>query len=83
MKQNHNYRHNSITCRLCRVEDKLGVILSDLNCLHKRMNGLQSQIDSRNELEMDLAINRLRLSAMSLKELADEESRRIKERYRV
>lgn len=81
MKQNANRRHNGTARRLRRMEDKLDIVLSDLNRIHARMNWIQAQIESRNELEMDSAINRLRLSAMSLKELAEEEAKRIKERY--
>lgn len=81
MKNNNYRRLNGTTRRLRRMEDKLDIILSDLKRIHTRMNWLQSQIDSRNEIEMDSAINRLHLSAMSLKELAEEEAKRIKERY--
>ena len=81
MKINNYRRPNGTTRRLRRMEEKLDIILCDLNRMHARMNWLQSQIDSRNELEMDSAINRLRFSAMSLKELAEEEAKRIKERY--
>ena len=81
MKQNRNHRPNGTTRRLRRLEDKLDIILSDLNRIHTRLNWLQSQINARNELEMDLAINRLRLSANSLKETAANELQSVKERY--
>ncbi|MDE7465298.1 MAG: hypothetical protein K2M59_02560 [Muribaculaceae bacterium] len=77
MKNNNYRRLNGITQRLRRMEDKLDVILSDLTRIHGRMNWLQSQINSRNELEMDSAIERLRLLAMNLKELAEEEATRV------
>lgn len=81
MKQNRNHGPGRNARRLRRMEDKLDIILSDLNRTHTRLNWLQSQIDSRNELEMDLAINRLRLSANSLKETAANELQSVKERY--
>ena len=81
MKSNRNRRPNGNARRLRRMEDKLDIILSDLNSVHTRMNWLQSQINSRNEIEMDSAIERLRLSAMNLKELAEEEAKLVKERY--
>ena len=80
MKHNRNH-HPNRTDRRRRMGDKLDIILCDLNRIHTRMNWLQSQIDSRNELEMDSAINRLRLAADSLKETADKELQTIKERY--
>lgn len=81
MKQTNNRRPNGTTRRLRRMEDKLDIILSDLNRIHTRLNWLQSHIDSRNELEMDLAINCLRLSANSLKETAATELQAVRERY--
>ena len=81
MKQNRNHRPNHTACSLRRMEDKLDIILCDLNRIHSRMNWLQSQIDSRNELEMNLAINRLKLAADSLKETADKELKAVTERY--
>ena len=83
MKQNHNRNHlpNRTARRLRRIEDKLDIILCDLNRIHTRMNWIQSQIDSRNELEMDSAISRLKLAADSLKETADKELQAIRERY--
>lgn len=81
MKQNNCRRPNGTTRRLCRPEDKLDIILSDLNRIHTRLNWLQSQINSRNELEMDVAINRLKLAADTLKETADKELKAVKERY--
>lgn len=81
MKSNRNRRPNGTARRLRRMEDQLEVILCDLNRLHARMNWIQEQIKSRNDLEMDLAVNRLRLSAKTLKELADTELQAVKERY--
>ncbi|MBD5282870.1 MAG: hypothetical protein HDR79_07045 [Bacteroides sp.] len=81
MKNNKYRRPNGTTHRLRRMEDKLDIILSDLNRIHVRMNRLQAKIDAINELEMDSAINRLRFSAMNLKQLAQEEAERIRERY--
>lgn len=81
MKQNNCRRPNGTTRRLRRLEDKLDIILSDLNRIHTRLNWLQSQINSRNELEMNSAINRLKLAADTLKETADKELKAVKERY--
>lgn len=81
MKQTNNRRPNGTTRRLRRMEDKLDIILSDLNRIHTRLNWLQSQINSRNELEMDVAINRLNLSAHKMKEIADKELQAVRERY--
>lgn len=81
MKQNRNHRPNGTTRRLRRLEDKLDIILSDLNRIHTRLNWLQSQINARNELEMDVAINRLNLSAQRMKEMADKELQAVRERY--
>lgn len=80
MKHNRNHRPNR-TARRRRMEDKLDIILCDLNRVHTRMNWLLSQIDSRNELEMDSAISRLKLAADSLKETADKELQAVRERY--
>lgn len=83
MKPNHNRNHrpNRTARRLRRMEDKLDIIICDLNRIHTRMNWLQSQIDSRNEMEMDSAINRLKLAADSLRETADKELKATIERY--
>lgn len=81
MNQNRNHRPNGTTRRLRRLEDKLDIILSDLNRIHTRLNWLQSQINARNELEMDVAINRLNLSAQRMKEMADKELQAVRERY--
>lgn len=81
MKQNRNHRPNGTTRRLRRLEDKLDIILSDLNRIYTRINWLQSQINSRNELEMDVAINRLNLSVQRMKEMADKELQAVRERY--
>lgn len=81
MKQNRNHRPDRNARRLRRMEDKLDIILSDINRIHTRLNWLQSQINSRNELEMDVAINRLNLSAQRMKEMADKELQAVRERY--
>lgn len=81
MKQNRNHRPSRTDRRLRRMEDKLDIILSDLNRIHTRLNWLQSQINSRNELEMDVAINRLNLSVQRMKEMADKELQAVRERY--
>lgn len=81
MKQNRNHRPNHTARRLRRMEDKLDIILCDLNRIHTRLNWLQLQINSRNELEMNSAINRLKLAADTLKETADKELKAVKERY--
>lgn len=81
MKNNKYRRPNGTTRHLRRIEDKLDTIISYLARINARMNWLQLQIDSRNEIEMDSAIDRLRLSAMSLKELAEEEAKQVRERY--
>lgn len=81
MKQNRNHSQSRNARRFRRMEDKLDIILSDLNRIHIRLNWLQSQINSRNELEMDVAINRLNLSAQRMKEMADKELQAVRERY--
>lgn len=81
MKQNCNHRPGRNARRHRRMEDKLDIILSDLNRIHTRLNWLQSQINSRNELEMDVAINRLNLSAQRMKEMAYKELQAVRERY--
>lgn len=81
MKQNRNHRPNHTARRLRRMEDKLDIILCDLNRIHTRLNWLQSQINSRNELEMDVAINRLNLSAKTMKDMAEKELQEVRERY--
>lgn len=81
MKQNSKHRPGRNGRRLRCMEDKLDIILSDLNRIHTRLNWLQSQINSRNELEMDVAINRLNLSAHRMKEMADKELQAVRERY--
>lgn len=83
MKQNRNHRPNRTDRRLRRMEDKLDIILCDLNRIHTRMNWLQSQIDSRNELEMDLVINRLQLAADRMKKTADKELQAVRQRYKT
>lgn len=88
MKRNHNHHtartpHTSrrATRRLRRMEAKLDILLTDLNSMHLRLNWLQAQINSRNKLEMDAAIDRLNLSAKVMKDMADKELQAVRERY--
>ena len=78
--QNHNRNHrpNRTARRLRRMEDKLDIILSDLNRIHARMLTIEQQ--QRENFE-DATINRLKGAADTLKETADKELKAVKERY--
>lgn len=78
MKQNANRRHNGTGRRLRRMEDKLDLILSDLN----RINALLLIVErQQREQFMDATINTLHASAVRMKELADKELQVVRERY--
>lgn len=78
MKQNNNYRQSGNARRLRRMEDKLDIILSDLNRVHARLLAIERQ---QREDFTDATINRLHASAVRMKEMADNELQAIKERY--
>lgn len=78
MKQNANRRHNGTARRLRRMEDKLDIVLSDLN----RINALLLIVErQQREQFMDATINTLHASAVRMKELADKELQVVRERY--
>lgn len=78
MKHNHNYRPNRYGRRLRRMEDKLDIILSDLNRIHARL--LAIELQQREEFT-DVTINRLQASAHRMKDMADKELQAVRERY--
>lgn len=78
MKQNANHRHNGTARRLRRMEDKLDIILSDLNRINARLLIVERQ---QREQFMDATINTLHASAVRMKELADKELQAVRERY--
>lgn len=78
MKQNANRRHNGTCRRLRRMEDKLDIILSDLNRINARLLIMERQ---QREQFMDATINTLHASAVRMKELADKELQAVRERY--
>ena len=78
MKQNSNYRPNGIARRLRRIEDKIDIILSDLNRINARMLTIERQ---QREDFTDATINRLHAAAQSLKATADKELQAVSERY--
>lgn len=74
MTQNKNRHLSSTTRRLRRLEEKIDIIISDYRRIQERLNSMQWQINSRNRIEMDMALQRLQLSAMSMKEIAKKEA---------
>lgn len=78
MKQNANRRHNGTGRRLRRMEDKLDIMLSDLNRINARLLIVERQ---QREQCMDATINTLHASAIRMKELADKELQAVRERY--
>ena len=75
-KQNH--RPNGITRRLRRMEDKLDILICDLNCINVRLLAMEQ---NQREKSLDDAINTLWQQAKRMKELAEQERQAIKERY--
>lgn len=78
MKQNRNHRPSRTDRRLRRIEDKLDIILSDLNRIYARLLTVECQ---QCEQFTDATINRLHASAVRMKKLADKELQTVRERY--
>lgn len=78
MKNNNYRRPNGTARRLRRMEDKLDIILSDLNRIQARLLTVERQ---QREQFMDATINTLHASAIRMKEMADKELQAVKERY--
>lgn len=79
MKKNRTRR--PMAAKLQRMEMKMERMAADLRQMAARLNWLQSQINSRNETELDLAIDRLNLFAKIQNQIAREELRAVRERY--
>lgn len=78
MKQNNHRRPNGITRRLRRMEDKLDVILSDLNRIHARLLTIERQ---QREEFADEAINKLQAAAHCMNAMAEKELQSVNKRY--
>lgn len=78
MKNNNYRRPNGTARRLRRMEDKLDIILSDLNRIQARLLTVERQ---QREQFMDATISRLHAAAQSLKATADKELQAVRERY--
>lgn len=80
MKQNrnNNYKQNQITRRLRRMEDKIDIILSDLNSIHIRLLTIERQ---QREDFTDSTINKLQAAAHQMKDMASKELQAVGERY--
>lgn len=78
MKQTRNHRPGRNARRLRRMEDKLDVILSDLNRINALLHIVERQ---QREQFMDATINRLHASAVRMKKMADKELQAVRERY--
>ena len=81
MNKKHNRRPSRTARQLRRIEDKLELIMSDINFVNTRVNQIQGQIDSRNSLEMDVAIHRLKLHAESQRASAQKQLQDIRSRF--
>ncbi len=78
MKPNRNHRPGRITRRLRRMEDKLDIVLSDLNRVHARLLTIVRQ---QREDFTDATINKLQASAHQMKDMAGKELQAVRERY--
>ena len=78
MKQNNYRRPNGTTHRLRRLEDKLDIILSDLNRIHTRLLTIERQ---QREEFTDATINKLQAAAHQMRDMADNELQAVRERY--
>lgn len=78
MKQNCNHRPGRNARRLRRMEDKLDIILSDLNRIHARLLTIERQ---QREDFTDTTINKLQTAAHQMKDMADKELQAVRERY--
>lgn len=73
-----NRRPNGITRRLRRMEDKLDILICDLNRINVRLLTMEQ---NQREKPLDDAINTLWQQAKRMRELAEQERKAIKERY--
>ena len=73
-------RANGASRRLRRIEDRLDIILSEVIHLHIRLSRLERQ---RHESLIDSTINRLHISAIRMKKMAEREYQAIYELYGV
>lgn len=71
-------RPNGITRRLRRMEDKLDILICDLNRINMRLLTMEQ---NQREKTFDDAINTLWQQAKRRRELAEQERQAIKERY--
>lgn len=77
MKKQYN-RPNGTSRRLRRMEDKLDILICDLNRINVRLLAMEQ---NQREKPLDDAINTLQQQAKRMRELADREREAIKERY--
>lgn len=77
MKKQYN-RPNGTSRRLRRMEDKLDILVCDLNRINVRLLAMEQ---NQREKPLDDAINTLLQQAKRMRELADREREAIKERY--
>lgn len=73
-----NRRPNGITRRLRRMEDKLDILICDLNRINVRLLAMEQ---NQREKPLDDAINTLWQQAKKMRELAEQEHQAIKDRY--
>lgn len=73
-----NRRPNGITRRLRRMEDKLDILICDLNRINVRLLAMEQ---NQREKPLDDAINTLWQQAKRMRILAEQERQAIKERY--
>lgn len=78
MKQPRNHRPGRNARRLRRMEDKLDIILSDLNRIHAQLVTIERQ--QRDEFT-DATINKLQTAAHQMKEMTDKELLAVREHY--
>ena len=71
-------RPNGITRRLRRMEDKLDILICDLNRINVRLLAMEQ---NQREKPLDDAINTLWQQAKRMRELAEQERQAIKKRY--
>ena len=69
---------NGITRRLRRMEDKLDILICDINRINVNLLAMEQ---NQREKPLDDAINSLWQQAKRMRELAEQERRAIKERY--
>lgn len=77
-----NKRHNNrVERRIRRMEDKLDIIMCDLERVIHIVSGERYVRQRRQEMETDLALARMKASAERLKDMAEKEAKRVQERY--